>query len=317
MAGKETPKTQPSDVSTADTPPERPQNVFTEEPEIAAARKDSKAAPTDPPDGQKSDDSATPPDKAKPKPKRNRPAERRISKLNRKLEQEREEKEALANQVAELNERLSKVESAASAKPEPQLKDFENPQEYAKAYAKWDKEQAAATETTKPKAEPKPKADPKPPAASGPHAADDLVAFAQDGSERLGEDFETAFKDKDLAVNQAMGEFLLNSDVGPELYVHLHKNPTLAKSIYLEGPEDAQERLAELEEQIAEGETPEPEPKPEPKQKEKASTKSKAPKPPSPPDRGEVLPEKNLETADMDDYAATRRKQLKEAGHRY
>lgn len=312
-----TPNEQPSNVSTADTP-ERPQNVFTEEPAVAEAREASKAAPGEP--GQTSDDSAKSPDKSKRKSPRDRPAERRISKLTRKLD-------ASQTENAELRERIEALEAdkpAPKKTPEPQLRDFKTPQEYAHALNKWETEQKPA---------PKPKAKPAKPTASKAHA-ENLKRFAKDGTERIGDTFQAAFKDNDLAINQVMGEFMLDSDIGPEIMVHLHENQDLARQIWFDKPEEATKRLEAIEAELdgdkpatqtddaagddsparnADGTFAKAEPDPEPKTR---TTKSNAPPAPGDSERGELVPGTDLEKAGMDDYSATRRKQYKERGER-
>ncbi len=310
-----TPETQPSNVSTADTP-ERPQNVFTEEPVIAAAKKADSAAPGDDP-GQNSDDSATPPDKAKRKPHRDRPAERRISKLTKQLDVSNSEN-------AELKTRIEALENAAPApktKPEPQLRDFKTPREYADAVAAWVAESKPA---------PKPK-KPAKPTANTAHA-EELKRFAKDGTKRLGDKFQAAFQTKELAINQVMGEFLLDSDLGPELMVYLHEHQDEARQIWFDDAEAANERLEAIELKLdsptattddandnkpardKDGKFVKAEPDPEPKPT--TGTKSSAPPAPSDSEKGDNIPDTNLEKAGMDDYAATRRKQIRASGGR-
>lgn len=317
-----TPKTQPSNVSTADTP-ERPQNVFTEEPEVAAAKKADQSAPDTKP-GQTSDDSDTPPNKSKRKPHRDRPAERRISKLTRQLD-------ASNSENADLKGRIEALENAAPApkvKPEPKLQDFKTPREYADAVAAWVVESKPAS---------KPKTKPAKPTANTQHA-EDLKKFAADGNERIGEKFQAAFTDKTLAINQVMGEFLFDSDLGPEIMVHLHEHQDLARQIWFDSNEEATKRLEALETELegdpppsdeiaddgkpaeqqrgADGKFVKDDKKPESEPKPKTGTKSSAPPAPSDSDKGEIIPDANLETADMDKYADSRRKTYRSQGYR-
>ncbi len=313
-----TPTTQPSNVSTADTP-ERPQNVFTEEPAIAEARASEAASGNQP--GQNSDDSASSPDKSKRKPHRDRPAERRISKLTKKLDISQATN-------AELLERIEALETNAPAPkkaPEPQFRDFKTPQEYAHALTAWEKESKPA-----PKQTPKPGTPAKPTASTA--QAEALKQFAKDGNKRLGDTFKVAFKDNDLAINKVMGEFLLDSDLGPEVMVYLHEHPDEARQIWFDDLDAANERLDAIEAELDEpttatddaggnkptrgkdGKFVKAEPDPEPKTR---TTKSSAPPAPGDSERGEIVPDTNLEKAGMEDYAATRRKQLRDQGQRY
>jgi hypothetical protein len=305
-------------VSTADTP-ERPQNVFTEEPAVAAAKKADQAVPGEKP-GQTSADSAPTPDKPKRKPKGNRRAERKFAKLRRELE-------VATSENTELKGRLEALENAGPAptpKPEPQLREFKTPREYADAVAAWVKE-------SKPAPKPTPKPEKPKPSANTAHA-EDLKTFAADGNKRLGDKFTAAFTNKDLAINQVMGEFMLDSDLGPELMVYLHEHEDEAKQIWLDKPEAATERLEAIEAALDEDEPttqvtdhdgkPERDAqgkfvkKPDPEPKPTIGTKSNAPPAPGDSERGEVVPATDLEKAEMDDYSKTRRKQYADRGER-
>jgi hypothetical protein len=296
-------------VSTEDTP-ERPQNVFTEEPAISEA-KASPSAPGDDP-GQTSDDSDPPP--RKKRKHRDRPAERRISKLSEQLE-------ASNATNAELTARLDALEAKPpAAKPEPKLRDFQTPREYADAVAAWVKDSTPA-------AKPKPKAKP----TENSKLTEARKQFAVDGNKRLGDTFQDAFTADDLAINQTMGEFMLDSDLGPELLVYLHTHQDEARAIWFDKPEEANKRLEAIEDTLDSGK-PEPkidddgkpargkdgkfvkEPDPEPKTR---TSKSNAPAAPSDSERGEVVPSTDLEKAPMDDYSRTRRKQYRDRGERY
>ena len=314
----DTPTTQPSSVSTADTP-ERPQNVFTEEPGIAAAKQADQAA-SDDMSGQTSDNSAKPPDKSKRKPHRDRPAERRISKLTRQLD-------ASHSENADLKTRLEALETAApapKAKPEPQLRDFKSPREYATAISTWIADSESATK-------PKSTTDKKParPSANTAHA-EDLKKFAADGKERLGDTFTKAFTNDDLAINQVMGEFILDSDLGPEVMVYLHEHQDEARQIWFDKPDEANKRLeaieAELDKPTATTDDNDGKPKrdatgkfvkqPDPEPKPTTGTKSSAPPAPSDSEKGVTIPTTDLEKAGMDDYANTRRKSYRDQGYR-
>ena len=313
------PQTQPSNVSTADTP-ERPQNVFTEEPGIAEAREASQAAPGDKP-GQTSDDSAKPPDKSKRKPHRDRPAERRISKLTRQLDASNSENADLKGRI----EALEANQDKPAAKPEPQLRDFKTPREYADAVAAW-------VTDSKPAPKPKPKTPAKPTANT--RHAEDLKKFAAEGKERIGDKFQAAFTDNDLGINQVMGEFMLDSDVGPEVMVYLHEHQDEARQIWFDKADAANERLEAIEAKVSgepatttddvpgddkparnpDGTFAKAEPDPEPKPT--TGTKSSAPPAPSDSEKGVTIPDTNLEQAPMDDYANSRRKSYRDRGYR-
>ena len=160
--------------------------------------------------------------------------------------------------------------------------------------------------------------------------ADDLKAFAKDGTDRLGDTFQDAFTNTDLAINQVMGEYLLDSDLGPDIMVYLNEHQEVAKQIWLDSPKAAAKRLGDIEDELEQGSPGDQDDDDDGKPKRdatgkfakksdpkpKTGTKSNAPPAPGESERGEVHHDKNLETAGMDDYAATRRAQIKRDGGR-
>lgn len=169
--------------------------------------------------------------KAPTPPKRNRPAERRIRKLTDKLSAAEAKDAANVNRIAELEGQVETLVSATPKAAEPKLNDFANPREYAKAYAKWEGSPETAPKPTRRAAAPKPKADTPPAAPPKPHQDSEILGFQERGKKKLGDEFIEALGEK-TAVNQLMGEYMLDHDVGPEMYVHLANNPEEARKIY-------------------------------------------------------------------------------------
>lgn len=235
---------QPSNVTTEEAPRPPDEHVVTSDidfkAESAPGPREANSAEQDaagtvttddasgPTDGDSSD--ATAPKKPTAK-RRNRSAERRIKTLSSKLSEAEAREAENARKIAELEETVNSLKTATPKAKEPMLQDFANPREYAKAYAKWEEGQAdePPRRRTPAKRQPTPLDDAPPPAAPKDDA---IIGFRERGKEKLGDDFLEALEVPGTAVNQVMGEFMIDSDVGPELYVHLADNQEEAKKIY-------------------------------------------------------------------------------------
>lgn len=318
--------------SSIDTPPREaprpPDNAIRTselDSEPAATESDTPAAAA--PEGDAPEDSDSAPETPeKPQaPKRNRSAERRIARLTAKLAESEAKRTASESRLSELErsvEELRNSQPKPKPAPEPQLRDFDTPQEYAKAYAQWEEAKAtpaaAKPPAAKPPATPEPKApDPKDtePDVVAPTDAE-LAVFFQEGAE-LGDAFAAAVKVEGLPVSKRMGRFMVESDVGPEMYVYLSKHPAEAAAIYRANKDDARTRLEKLEQTIrnagdaisVEPEQPETPPEdstPPPK----GARRTKAPEPPSDATpRGGATRGVRPEDESMDEYAERRRKE--------
>lgn len=267
------------------------------------------------PAGPMPDESA--PSETKPKPS-GRSQQRKLSKLSRELKQSEASNAELKQQVADL---AAKVDTLADPKAvEPKFEDFDTPQAYAKAFAKWE----APAQAPKATAPPKPAA-PAPDSTPKPRDDPEMVKFRKAGSDKFGDQFNDAMADETLAVSQVMGDFLLDSEVGPDVYLHLSDNQDLARQIANKSPHAAIKRLEELETQAKAGklegvdgelhevvdesttETDEP--------TSKVATKAPAP-PKDQDDRGTMTIKPNPENESMDEYAARRGKEQAAAGYR-
>lgn len=318
---------QPSQVSTEEAPRAPDEHVVTSDviadappradqppaaAPAAAGKDESPASPNSSESAPDTNDNPTPPSR------RNRPFERRFNKLAAKLaEKERREAEHLAR-ITALEEQVTSLKTATPKAPEPQLQDFKSPREYAKAYAQW--EAAGATP------EPPARRQPAKPATSAPEAPasapvpdKEIADFQARGKAKLGDEFVEAMQEDGTAVNQLMGEFLIDSEVGPEIYVHLANNPEESRKIYDSSPLRATKRLEELAAKAAKGELDvgnegqvEVEPPAGDTQGEPskpAGKQTRAPQPPSDHKPGASSVPANPETESMDEYAARRRKE--------
>lgn len=320
----DTPRDQPSQVATQQTV-ERPNdtNVVTSDTAVNIIADTEAGAPNAQPDPKPAASGAKPPasndqnsasdktDKSKP---RNRRAERKIGRLTRELNASRADALATTQRLAELEQTVQTLSQApAATKPEPKLDDFATPQEYAKAYSDWEtpapapKPRATAPKATAPASAP----------AQAPAADSEITEFHTRGKEKFGDEFAEALAETDVAVNQYMAEFMMDSDFGPDLYIHLANNPEESVAIHDSSPYRANKALEKLQAKAAKGELDvgeegelqiapnyqEPAPKP------KARKVSKAAAPPSSTrDGANVSVAPDPENESMDDYAARRQK---------
>lgn len=317
-----TPRDQPSNVVTEDAlrPPDEavvtsdaPQST---EPPAAdpKAKKDPAAAK---PGGSNDQD----PEPGK-KSKRNPPAERRIRKLRQQLTEEQSVNTTNAGRIADLEGEIETLKASQAQAPEPQREAFKTDQEYAKAWASWD---TAATAKPKPKPKAKPAASTAAPPASAPIVDTDIADFQKRGASKLGDEFVEAMNAKGNAINTTMGEYILDHDLGPEIYVHLSNNEEEARKIFDMPPHKAVKALDGLAEKGEKGELdagdegelkvadppdlgkPDTDPKKTPAGSGgKRPGKTKAPEPPKDTKPGDAVPAKSPEDESMDEYADRR-----------
>lgn len=312
---------QPDNVSTQETPRPPDESVVTSDIESDVTKPGAEdhnvsataAAPDK--DGPTDSDAATEKPKKTP-PKRNRSAERRIKRLSSKLSDAEAKDAENARRIAELEDQVDSLKSATPKAKEPMLQDFANPREYAKAYAKWE---AADSEEPAPKPrgrKPKPKADP-PPTHRQTTPDKEIIAFQDRGKAKLGDEFMEALTEP-TAVNQLMGEFMLDHDLGPEMYVHLANNPDEAKKIYDSSTPRAIKAMEALAKKATDGQLDAGDPgdddQVDDQDDELEDTpprkRTKAPEPPADTrDSGDADLQANPESESMDEYAARRRKE--------
>lgn len=244
----------------------------------------------------------------------------RLRKLASKLSEAEAREAAQGQRIRDLEEQVTSLRDATPKPKEPVLQDFKTPAEYARAYAKWERSTQAKPPAPKPRATPDAPASPQPsqaaPTPPSPEAQKELSDFQQRGKQKLGDEFVEALQAKTW-VNQMAAEYILDSDFGPEIYVHLANNPDEAKAIYDYSPVRAGKALAALEAKAKAGKLDVGDGYDEPEDKDKdddepagKTRQTKAPKPPEdirPAGSGERRPDPTTEG--MDDYAARRRKE--------
>lgn len=319
----------PDNVSTEDAPRPPDNTVVTSdlskeaEPQGQKGQSQSAAASTDDPN---SPGSATG-DPKDPAPKRNTAAERRIKKLSARLAKAEQKSDERDRKIAELEAQNRALAETARAVPEPRLEDFKEPREYAKAHAKWEKNNANALPSKTP-TKATPPATAEPPAESQPELPPKIKAFHEAGKQMLGEEFAEALEETSTAISQTMAEFLFESEVGPAVYVHLSNNQEHAREIFDMSPRKVVEALGKLEDKATKGELDidgqlqiAPNDNPDEiivpgsgtdgkKAKAPSKKSSKATPPPSgTKETGGANLEPNPENEGMEDYAARRRKE--------
>ncbi len=323
----DTPRDQPSNVATEDAlrPPD--QAVVTSDApqstEPPAADPSGKPKPAAAPPGGPDDQDPDPDSK---KSKRNPPAERRIRKLRQQLTEEQTVNTANSGRIAELEGEIETLKASQAKAPEPKREAFKSDQEYAKAWSDWD---TAATEKPKPKPKAKPAAPTAAPPASTVIVDTDIAEFQKRGASKLGDEFVEAMNSKGNAINTTMGEYILDHDLGPEIYVHLSNNQEEGRKIFDMPPHKAVQALDALAEKGEKGELdagdegelkpgdppdlgdPDIDPKKTPAGSggRKRPGKTKAPEPPKDTKPGDATPPKSPEDESMDEYADRRERE--------
>lgn len=321
--------TQPEGVTAQEIPHAPDEHVVTTD-SIAdplSSKGDAEAKPPAPAAAPKGDanspDSATgTADNSETDRQRKRSNASRLRKMASKLSASEVREAAQLQRISDLEGEITAIKEATPKPKEPMLQDFRTPVDYARAHAKWES-------STKARPTPAPRATPAPAAASPPapsqeqapaQPSKELTDFHQRGKAKLGDQFVEALAEKTW-VNQMAAEYILDSDFGPEIYVHLANNPDEAKTIFDYSPVRATKALAALEAKAKAGTLDdEPDDEPEDQGKVEAAPKgqarTKAPPPPSdirPAGTGSPIPDPSSES--MDDYANRRRKeQLRRRG---
>lgn len=320
-----TPTDQPSQVTTEEQLRPRDEDVVTSDLQKKVESKPgdqegNPAAAADQQQAPKTDEPASSDQNPEPSRRNKRSSrDRRIDRLNKTVANERARNDANEARIAELEATIAGLKEATPAAPEPQLADFDSPQKYAKAYADWEKSQQSPPASKTPPAKSTPTHSDKQPAA--PEKDAEVAKFMDRGTKKLGDEFLEATQERDLGVNQQMAEFMMDSEFGPEIYVHLANNVSESHKIYDSGPDRASAMLKDLEAKAkngeldvdtqgtlkVEGDDDHTEP---PTNKPANSRQTRAPAPPSDTKEGGTASLKpDPENESMDEYAARRRKE--------
>lgn len=242
---KPTPTSQPSNISTEEEVRPADEHVVTDDRDffgVASPADDKEKKPAASSDA-KSPDQTTKPSagsddkeqKPRSKPGQDRPAERRIKDLTKQVAQLEGKSQQDQTKIDGLQSQIDDLVAKTPDVPEPQLKDFDSPAEYAEAFGKWKTAKQPAKKPDAATRKPTGERDPTKHAThdTGKPALDDeIVEFHTRGKTKLGDEFTEAIERKGTAVDDGMGEFLLDSDFGPEIYIHLANNQRDAKKIF-------------------------------------------------------------------------------------
>lgn len=312
VATEDAPRPPDNAIVTSDTPEEPPESREADAGAQAAAGEGDKPAGTNEPPSAGDDNKQQKP--------RNRSAERRIKKLSGKLSRATDLNQQQAQTIEAQNAEIARLKASQPRPVEPQLKDFDTPQEYAKAYSKYEKDAAEFTGSASPPPPASPPAPANEPLADDP-LEDSRDEFLEAGKKQLGDEFAEALEEEGTAVSQAMAEFLFDDlEVGPAIYIHLSKNQKDAREIYDMPAHKQVKALEELADRAKAGQldvegqlqvAPPPGDTPPAKGgKAKTPGGTKAPEPPSSTkDAGMHNTDPNPESESMDEYAARRRKE--------
>lgn len=305
-------------VATEDTlNPRNEISVVTEENEASLSPPNTPAAPADDQQSQTPGESASSETDQKqddpPKPPRNRRQEREVRKLKKQLADERSGREADAARIAELEAKVAGLEP----KPQqPKLKDFDTPEQFADAYAKW---KADTAEPAAKPPEPKTSSTPPPEPTGLDPFAEERAALHDAGLEKHGDAFMEAMEatgEDTVPISLDMRDYLFeNPDLGADMFMHFAENREEALKISQMGPRAAARELNKIAKQLQEAppekdgeitvqETRQPH---ETKQPEPPNT-VKTPAAPTTPDPNQMT---------MDEYSAHRKAQMKATGQRF
>ncbi len=252
--------TQPSQVATEEAVRPADEHVTTSDlpSETSQAAADSQPAALDNKSDQTTDTTAASDDKQTAQPaKKDSRAERRIKKLSRDVARLSSDRTADQQTITALRTELDQLKAGQATEPEPELKDFDNPKDYAKAYNKWEAAQSTGDQTvTRPGDQTR---DPTKHATVDtgdrvPVQDPEVKSFQDRGTEKLGDEFQEALATEGVAVDQDMGEFMMDSDFGPDIYVHLANNPEESKKIFDSSARRKMSALEALEAKAKKGE---------------------------------------------------------------
>lgn len=279
--------------------------VVTRENILGGTGDDDKAEAASEEQAQSTSESA--PEDSDKKPKRSRGRDRRINRLARdkaqaeeQLKAEREAREALEKELAELRRSAPKPQK-------PRRNDYDSDDDFAEAYMAW-KDAEGSQSTSQRKKTPKPK-------KVGRLSEKEIVSFLEEGKSSVGDDFVQADKKAqahEWVLDEMSLEFMMDSDNGHAMFVALSKKPRLAQEIFDARNLQKLELLQELEIAVdpdarAEDKGKSPSRDEQGKFKPAAKTKTKAPPPGPKQERGGP----STQNASLDDLAPT----MEVAGH--
>lgn len=237
----------------------------------------------------------------KEKPRKKGGFQRRIDKLNARYAEERQQREALEQRLAQLegagDSKSKKVETKVEAGGKPSPDDYESHADYVDALTDWKIDQR---EKAKVEHEQKSKLQTEQQKLIQDHSA------RVESFKKKTADFDDVLSEVDeIPVSPAVQELILTSDNGPALMYELAKNPEEFERINKLSPLAAARELGRLESKLSAQASEEK--KPEPKKL------TKAPKPIDPVGTGKGSVAKSIDDPNLSfsEYERMRREQLK------
>lgn len=174
------------------------------------------------------------------------PTEKRIGKLTKKWRTAERERDYERTKRLEVEAELKKLKDSIPDTEKPKREDFEDEDAFLEALADWkieSKLKAQQSESTKKSGE-----------AKDQQAAEEveveLAEIADRGRDKY-DDYDELVFDKDLVMNQAMVEAILESDIAEELFYYLGKNPDEAAEIGEMTATKAAKEIGKLEAKLA------------------------------------------------------------------
>jgi len=210
------------------------------------------------------EDDAKPTEEKKQNPK----LEKRFSDITRQREEARKEAQQEREQRVALEQRLAALEQqsrppARNIDQEPQPSQFQDAFEYAKALAEFSTEKALAERDRR---------DAEEKVAIQRQQVIQTWATKVQSAKSSMPDFDEVVASSDVVVNDDIRDAILESDVGPQILYHLAENDDLGKRIAGMSPKAALREIGKLEERFAV----------KPTAKQDTVAKSKAPAPINP-----------------------------------
>ena len=295
-------------VSTVDTPKDRPINVVTSEsdPQSKEVTPPAASSTDDQTSGKSAESDKNSNDEGK-KTKRSSKSKRRIGQLTREnteLRTAADKAITLQSDLDAANAEIANLKQSSHSQQKPKRSDFDNDDAFGEAFSTWKSESSPA-----------PKAKEAPPKANQPPPPNaELQEINEAGNERH-EDFDLAMDPRSGAsINEPMADYLFDlgdPEMASDVIMHLFENKNEANELFLESKFSASkavrgmDKIVELVKSEAKGKKPEP---------EKKGSKTPPPAPPNHESTGNPAPMANGGiTGDegMDSYAAKRRAQEK------
>jgi hypothetical protein len=177
-------------------------------------------------------------------------SKKRISRGNRANRRLRKQMAEQKKRIDDLEAQLRKGGDKPPAEtPEPKPEDFSSTKDYAKAYAKWEREQS----DDKGQPAKKPDDDTQQPGKPTEDELKEITDFYDAGVKKYGDEYAEAVQEPDLRIDKSMAEFMFDSDHGHEIMMHLANNPDESQAIFGKSERRVLRSMTALEEKAKAG----------------------------------------------------------------